>query len=336
MQDNPLFSFIVPVYNVEKYLSKCLASILNQSEKSMEVILVGDPKSTDQSFAICKSFEEKYSNVTFYLGNANGAGAVRNHGLDHAKGRYVCYVDGDDWIEPTLCADTLMVMEGSGIDFVNYGFDFRYENGTVLTSRSNFKQEVLHGKDIFHSAMLDADIFTVVWNKVYRRSFLDEHHIRFPEVKMWEDIYYTRKVAYFSLNTFFVPKVYYHALVRPGSASRNISEALFSDGLTLLRLEHEFILSVPDGNKFENLFQAHFIKHISFFLIKTAFQVGSLVEYKDCTAAIRNSEYKVYLKNSNATNLLSIKNRVLLMVCRYPAFLFFVRTILKRFGMSPY
>jgi glycosyltransferase involved in cell wall biosynthesis len=336
MPDNPLFSFIVPVYNVEKYLSKCLTSILNQSEKNIEVILVGDPMCTDQSFTICRLFKVKYSNFTFHLSETNGAGAVRNVGLDHSKGKYICFVDGDDWIEPTLCGDTQKVLEEGGFDFVNFGFDFRNENGTFVTTRSDFKHEKMYGKDIFYNAMLDADIFTVVWNKVYRRSFLDEHQIRFPEVKVWEDVFYTRKMAYFADNTVFVPKVYYHALVRPGSFSRNISKNYLSDGLALLRYEHDFFLSLEDGSGFEDLFQAHFIKQINFFLIKAAFQVNSLKEYIDCTAVVRNSEYKVYLKNVNATNLLTIKNRVLLLPCKYPLLTFVLRIILKRFEIYPY
>ena len=190
---------------------------------------------------------------------------MRNYGFDLAIGSYICYVDGDDWIEPTLCSDMLYVMEGTKVDFCSFGFDFCRDNGSVLKKISNFKNKFLYGQDIFRAAMLDDDIYTVVWNKVYRRSFLLEHCLYFPNVKIWEDIFYTRKVAYFSQSTSFESKVYYHALVRPGSASRNITEILFLNGLDLLRLERDFIFSRTKAHKYKNLFEAHFVKQLTFF-----------------------------------------------------------------------
>jgi len=332
---NPIFSIIVPVYNVEPYLERCLGSISNQTLKNIEVILVYDP-STDESLNICQSFSEYFANFSLHFGNNNGAGAARNYGFDQASGKFICYVDSDDWIEPNLCSDMLLVLDESGADFVNFGLDFVYNDGKVLATKGKFSRKTLQGEDIFRKAMLDDDIFTVVWNKIYRRSFLIENQIRFQQVKEWEDILYSRKVAYFSHNTCFVSRVYYHALVRNDSRSRTISSGFLLDGLSLLHLEHEFILATPNGRTFENLFKAHFIKHISFFLIKAAFQVQSWHEYIHCFGLIGNSEYSIYINQSEVKALLPKKNRIMIFVCKYPRILRLISSILKRAGISPY
>jgi glycosyltransferase involved in cell wall biosynthesis len=335
MINNPIFSIIVPVYNVEPYLERCLESIANQTLKNIEVIIVYDP-STDESLNICQSFLEKYTNFRLHFGTNNGAGAARNYGFDQAGGKFICYVDSDDWIEPNLCSDMLLALNESGADFVNFGLDFFNNDGKILITKEKFSRKTLQGENIFRKAMLDDDILTVVWNKVYRRSFLIENQIRFPEVKEWEDILYSRKVAYFSHNTYFVSKVYYHALVRNDSRSRTISSSFLLDGLSLLRIEHQFISTTPDGGKFDKLFKAHFIKHISFFLIKAAFQVQSRREYIQCFRLIGNSEYSIYINQSEVKALLPKKNRIMVFVCKYPRTLRLISSILKKAGVSPY
>jgi len=336
MTNNPIFSIIVPVYNVEPYLEYCLESISNQTLQNIEIILVYDPSTTDESLKICKRFLEKYSNFSLHIGKNKGAGAQRNYGLDRAIGKYICYVDSDDSIEPGLCSDMLIVLEKSEADFINFGFDFVNNDGKAIVTKVKFSRDKLQGEDIFRKAMLDDDIFTVVWNKVYRRSFLIENQISFPEVKLWEDILYTRKVAYFSNNTCFVPRVYYHALVRNASNSRFITSGYLLDGLSLLNREHQFILAMPNGGKYENLFRAHFIKHICFYLIKAAFQVQSRNEYIQCFELIKKSEYSIYIKESKVTVLLPYKNRFLIFICKFPRLLRLFSSILKRVGISPY
>ena len=335
MTSNPEFSIIVPVYNVEPYLENCLKSILNQTLKNIEVILVYDSSTTDNSLNICQHFSEKHSNFNLYFGKSKGVGASRNYGLGKAKGQFICFVDSDDWIEPDLCSDMHKVLNETNADFVNFGFDFIKNNNKTLVIKKNFNIKNLQGDNIFRKAMLDDDIYTVVWNKVFRRSFLLENQIIFPEL-VWEDVIFSRKVAYFSQNTSFVSRVYYHALVRNGSNSRSISAIYLSDGLSVLDLEHQFILLTPDGRKFETLFRAHFIKHISFFLIKAAFQNQSWHEYLKCFELIGNSDYNNYRKEIEVLSLLPTKNRLLIFGCKFPRILRVIASMLKIFDISPY
>jgi glycosyltransferase involved in cell wall biosynthesis len=118
-----------------------------------------------------------------HFGTNNGAGAARNYGFDQAGGKFICYVDSDDWIEPNLCSDMLLALNESGADFVNFGLDFFNNDGKILITKEKFSRKTLQGENIFRKAMLDDDILTVVWNKVYRRSFFIEKNIQFTEVK---------------------------------------------------------------------------------------------------------------------------------------------------------
>ena len=95
---NPVISIIVPVYNVEKYLDNCLKSILNQSFKDFEVILVNDG-SKDKSGEICNIYSQKDSRIKVFNMENSGAGKARNKGLDLAQGKYIFFVDADDWLE---------------------------------------------------------------------------------------------------------------------------------------------------------------------------------------------------------------------------------------------
>ena len=96
-QNFPLVSIIVPVYNVEKYLDKCMVSILCQSYKNIEVIIVNDG-STDKSLNICNKWKEKDSRIEMFSQPNKGLSSARNKGLKYAKGEYVLFVDSDDWI----------------------------------------------------------------------------------------------------------------------------------------------------------------------------------------------------------------------------------------------
>ena len=335
MPDTPIYSIIVPLYNVEPYLLKCLKSISNQSYESYEVILIYD-SSIDKTYELCEDFIKKNKKFKLFIGPNKGAGAARNYGVKLARGDLICFVDSDDWIEPDLCSDMYRYFMDSDVQFANYGFNFTDITGKVLISKHLFHNKCITGDNIFKMGMLDVDIYTVVWNKIYRKKFLIENGILFPEVKEWEDILYSRKVAYYGKKTVFVSKVYYHALVRNNSRSRNISKSFLIEGLSLLHLEHEFINSVSRNNKYENLFRAHFIKHISFFLIKAAFQVQNNNEYLECFKYIYTTKYNSYLREGEVIKLLSKKNRLSLQMIKNPKILRHISTIIKKAGITPY
>ncbi len=332
---NPKMSIIIPVFNVENYLCRCLDSAINQTLKEIEILLIYDA-SKDNSLAICQSYANKYSNVFLYLGSGKGTGAARNLGVENAVGDYICYVDSDDWIDSTLCEDMHRLIENTNADFINFGLEFFSQDGKVIHHKSNFKDEMLIDSTIFTKAMLDDDVLTVVWNKCYRRTFLIENKIKFPEVKEWEDVLYTRKIAYFATKTIFSKNVYYHALIRSDSRSRSISSEFLSKGLELLNLELEFIQLIDINRQYKDLFRAHYLKHLTFFLVKAAFEIDKVEEYKKCFEVINESNYYIYAKSKDALRLLSWRVRAAIYVCDYPKILRFIASFSKILKFKTY
>ena len=193
-EDRLLLSIIIPVYNTEPWLRKCLQSVVDQTlpRDCFEVILVDD-KSTDHSLEICWEFCRRYTNfrlIELPENTPGGAGIPSNRGLDAAKGVYVGFVDSDDFIEPTMFEELLCRAEESQADLTLCGFNLFYEKAQRLTASydeqawSNLCLLVQKGasiREIQKTALLD--VSPVPWRKLYRRAFLEQKHIRYPEGK---------------------------------------------------------------------------------------------------------------------------------------------------------
>ena len=113
-----LISVIIPVYNSERYLNKCIDSILHQTYRNLEVICIDDG-STDHSVEIVKEYVFKDKRVKLYRNEAKGVSAARNYGLDKCKGQYVMFVDSDDWIELDICREALKIIENETLKYVS-------------------------------------------------------------------------------------------------------------------------------------------------------------------------------------------------------------------------
>ena len=187
---NPKVSIIISAYNVEKYLRQCLDSAINQTLKDIEIICVNDG-STDTSLEILKEYVRKDNRINLIDQKNEGAGAARNTGLDAANGKYVHFLDGDDWLE----RDAMEILHDKAVsdDLDILKFDrFTYNDTTGGSSRL----EYFDGKqlpNVFSSKSIPF-IFNIAsstaWNKLYRHSFLKEKNIRFQNLKTCNDIYF--------------------------------------------------------------------------------------------------------------------------------------------------
>lgn len=184
----PEISIIVPVYNTEKYLSKCLDSLINQTFKNIEIICVND-ESTDH----CKQILEEYARADcriVVINQSNGGqGSARNRGMYIAKGKYIQFLDSDDYYEPTCCEEMFKIMEEhSEIDVACFGTNVIYETFAELKEKDDayFKMK-WRGKKKVVPQMIRA--FSVnCWDKIFRKSFIDKFNLRFPEnIRISED-----------------------------------------------------------------------------------------------------------------------------------------------------
>ena len=213
-----MISVIVPIYNVEKYLRKCIDSIIGQTYRDLQIILIDDG-SPDGCGEICDEYAQKDSRIVVIHQKNSGVSAARNAGLKIAMGEYVGFVDPDDYIEPKMYEKMLEVFETNKVDLVVCGYDYVDENGTISRPYRVRENEILTRKQ-YVSMQFDMppSVRHVVWNKLFHMEKMAG--IYFPEnLHSSEDVYvicdYIKNVN----KAFFVHQPLYKNLVRQGSAT---------------------------------------------------------------------------------------------------------------------
>ena len=213
------FSIIVPIYKVEKYLNKCIDSILNQTYQDFELILVDDG-SPDNCPQICDEYAEKDKRVRVIHKNNAGLVAARNTGIKAAKGEYVCYVDGDDWILDNLLQtvwdkaiskyDVEMVVYSAVRQFTDTQEQIPKAVPEGLYNKNKLKT------DVYPYMMYDSRktfctglIFPVAWNKIFKRDFLLKHYCKEERIRMGEYNAFIFECLYAAENVFFCDDILY-------------------------------------------------------------------------------------------------------------------------------
>ena len=180
MKNNIDISIIVPIYNAEKYLKKCLDSLINQTKKELEFILVNDG-STDNSEKIIKSYNDK--RIKYYKNKNQGIGKTRNFGIDKAVGKYLMFTDSDDYLEKDTCEKLYQKANKDNLDLVVCNFYREKEDGTKTEEQLiSFKNTTLK-----ETPKLLKEINASPWNKLYKTSLIKNNKIYFHETLKYED-----------------------------------------------------------------------------------------------------------------------------------------------------
>lgn len=192
---NPKISVLVPVYNVEKTLDRCMESILNQTFKDYEIIMVDDG-STDSSGAICDKYAEKYDFVSVIHKENEGLGPTRDAGVLAAKGEYVYHCDSDDWLKEDLIEKSYNAISENDADVVIFGYDmYDKKDLSKLFGSVSIDSGVYIGKDevrrLFVKHYHNAFIVLTAWNRLYKRSFLIDNELFFPSLRRCQDMAYS-------------------------------------------------------------------------------------------------------------------------------------------------
>ena len=169
-----MISVIIPVYGVEKYLSRCLDSIINQTYRDLEIILVDDG-SPDNSGKICDEYAAKDSRIKVIHKENGGLSSARNAGLDVATGEYIGFVDSDDWIEPQTYNMLFSAIEKNNSDIAICGHRMVYDN--TSTSKATYSNDEYLSYDLLWNEIF-GKLNNAAWNKLYRKNLIDD--LRFP------------------------------------------------------------------------------------------------------------------------------------------------------------
>ncbi len=212
-----LISVIVPIYNVEQYLNKCISSIINQTYKNLEIILVDDG-SPDNCPFICDDFANKDKRIKVIHKKNGGLSDARNAGIELASGKYLCFVDSDDYIHETFVDILYNNLISSNSDISICGFQKVFENRKSNTLQNNNSYlEIFNNEEILSNFYNKGMLFIVAWNKLYKTSLFKSTGIRYPVGKIHEDEFIAHHVLSKCNRICFCHNPLYFYLIRPNS-----------------------------------------------------------------------------------------------------------------------
>ena len=205
-QKNPLVSVVSPCYNVERYLSRFLECLLSQTYKNIEIILVDDG-STDNTRYLLDEIASKDNRVSIIHKSNGGCSSARLAGIKRASGEYIYSCDPDDYMELNCIQALVDTAHASGADITYCDYDCMYTDRTVPVI---YKLNNMDKLTYLH-AQLAGGMWGVFWNKLIRKSLMDEYHV-YPDVRvtLWEDYHVVNGCAAFANNIAYCPKVLYH------------------------------------------------------------------------------------------------------------------------------
>ena len=219
---HPTISVIIPVYNTEKYLRRCLDSIVAQTCENFECILVDDG-STDDSGKICDEYADKDSRFKAYHNENGGPSKERNFGLEHSKGEYVLFIDSDDWLEKDAINNYAKAIKEYHTDIVKSGYEIDHPN--------NKKNIYCVDKVIVPSNKVDLFLSVeksgytgFIWNAAFKRSAIG--NLRFSETIKWcEDQLFSLEMFNRCNSIVLIPHITYHYMVGQGESLSNVQDA---------------------------------------------------------------------------------------------------------------
>ena len=294
------YSVIIPVYNVEKYINRCLKSILSQHYNDLEIIVI-DNGSTDRSGSICDIYANEYANFSVYHIENHGVGSARNFGLSKARGEFIYFVDSDDYLVGNLFAEFEDKLTPD-LDLLVFSYYNSFEQEMTEKNRTkkilpyNGSYDKYDFSKIFKDLFL-SDMLYTVWNKFYRREFLIENNISFEKYELGEDVRFNLNV-YRNVNKVYLSQDSYYVYVigRKGSAMSGYNPKRLQYQLQELKLVDSLLKDWNiDSSNLDNTVKSrilmsniHNISKQKLPVIKKVKLVKEICKSKDMADFIRN------------------------------------------------
>lgn len=243
-----LISVIIPVYNIEDYVEKCVNSVISQTYTNVEIILVDDG-STDQSGEICDRIAQTDKRITVFHKKNGGLSDARNYGLEHADGEWVGFVDGDDYIHPQMYEILYWMAERYHTDAAACQFERDPKPEDENRVYNNFNDLSVHTFSAEEAIEDPFRVLVTAWNKIYKREVFST--IRFPVGRLHEDEFVFHELMWKSGRISVVDKGLYYYIVRDSSIMETMSDKRIEDALAALsqriRFAEEKKLGVLDS-----------------------------------------------------------------------------------------
>lgn len=215
--DLSLVTVIVPVYNVSKYLRKCLDSVILQTYDHLDIIIIDDG-STDNSGSICDEYSASDKRITVFHTNNNGLAAARNLGIRNAKGEFIVFLDSDDWMEYDAIQILTRIALMTNADIVSCQYYYEWLDKSIVSTDLS-RISILTGKEILESHINEPYIANVAWNKIYKTGLFNT--IEYPVGRAFEDIFTTFRLLLAAEKVVCIPDVLVHYRMRRDSIGKS-------------------------------------------------------------------------------------------------------------------
>ncbi len=236
-QEKALISIIIPVYKVEKYLEKCIQSVINQTYENLQIILVDDG-SPDNCGKICDEYAQKDHRIEVIHKSNGGLSDARNKGLEMAKGEYIGFVDSDDYIEADMYEVLYNLLKQYNADVSICNF-YTVSQGKISIKNADNGINEYNRIEILKEILLDKNIQSYAWNKLYKKELFDE--IKYPIGKKYEDIGTTFYLLEKCNKVVVTGKSEYYYINRQDSIVNNVTESTITDYIELIIQRYDYI-----------------------------------------------------------------------------------------------
>lgn len=289
-------SVIIPLYNSEKTLFKCLNSIHSQVGISMEIILVDD-ESTDSTLRLCEEYCSTDVRIKVLHKRNGGVASARNAGLKVAQGDYVTFVDQDDWVEKDIYGSLLEQGRNMKADMIVYGYSKDWDdNSTDMLNRKKIKSVIECRDELLKYAFFREEyrgFAAFVWNKIFKREFLTANHIVFDEtLRRGDDVLFFTKVAVRNPKSIYVDKVYYHYVQRSDSLTHTLTKENLGR-LSEILSGYQKAIKIAEKNKVSTL-SINYMKCFYVYHASTLFELSIKCGIRDSGNFYRNEMKKYY------------------------------------------
>lgn len=281
-------SIIVPIYNVEKYIGRCIESLVNQTYKNIEIIAINDC-STDNSLKLVESYQERYTNISIInLGKNKGVSNARNLGIESANGEYIMFCDSDDWYEERAVEILIETAKENNADFVMANHYITKENKKIIVNISRyFKNKNITKKEIVAYMNLSSSV------KLIKRQLFIDNNISYPtDINRCEEFTVIPVIAYLAKNPIVINDVLYNYYQRENSASNSKIKAT-----TFFYITFERFIEKIDQNKYQEEIEFRAINHLLYGELLVMLKAGAT--RKEMLEKINkfNKKYPNFLKN---------------------------------------
>lgn len=255
MTDTIKLSLVIPMYNVELYIEKCLNSCINQdlSSNEYEIIIVNDG-SKDTSLSRAEAIARKHNNIKIISQENGGLSSARNTGLKNAKGEYIWFIDSDDWIEPNVLKNLYQIASHNNLDILRFFWNIIDEKNKKYTDSSGIINTPIYNKTLSGIEYTKKVLGTVLYvpSFLYRKQFLIEHSFSFKEGITYEDVEFNTKVIPLASKIMSIPQIYYNYFQRNNSITKQISPKTIDDFSTVLTFLYKRRKAFPDCENYFN------------------------------------------------------------------------------------